>query len=61
VYLFWDFCSGRVWVIRKSGAAWENAVLAITTMNITSFGEDETGNVYVVNFANGDLLQILSP
>jgi len=61
VYLFGDFCSGRVWGIRKSGAAWENAVLAITTMNITTFGEDETGNVYVVNFANGDLLQILSP
>jgi hypothetical protein len=30
-------------------------------MNITTFGEDEVGNVYVVNYANGDILKILSP
>ena len=30
-------------------------------MNIATFGEDESGNVYVVNYANGDLLKILSP
>jgi hypothetical protein len=27
-------------------------------MNITTFGEDEPGNVYVVNYATGDLLII---
>lgn len=38
------------------------AVLANNTMlTITTFGEDEPGNVYVVNYANGDLLKILSP
>jgi glucose/arabinose dehydrogenase len=61
VYLFGDLCSGRIWGIRKNGAAWDNAVLATTTLTITTFGEDESGNVYVVNYANGDLLQILSP
>ena len=61
VYLFGDLCSGRIWGIRKNGAAWDNAVLATTTLTITTFGEDEPGNVYVVNYANGDLLKILSP
>ena len=62
VYLFGDFCSGRIWGIRKNGAAWDNALLADnTTLTITTFGEDESGNVYVVNYANGDLLKILSP
>ena len=61
VYLFGDLCSGRVWGLRKSGAAWDNALLADTTLTITTFGEDESGNVYVVNYANGDLLKILSP
>jgi len=62
VYLFGDLCSGRIWGIRKNGAAWDNAVLADNTaLTITTFGEDESGNVYVVNYATGDLLQILSP
>jgi hypothetical protein len=56
VYLFGDYCSGRIWGIRKNGAAWDNALLAATTLTITTFGEDESGNVYVVNYANGDLL-----
>ena len=62
VYLFGDLCSTRIWGIRKNGAAWDNALLADNTaLTITTFGEDESGNVYVVNYANGDLLQILSP
>jgi len=61
VYLFGDYCSGRIWGIRKNGAGWDNALLANTTLNISTFGEDEGGNVYVVNHANGDLLKILSP
>ena len=62
VYLFGDLCSTRIWGIRKNGAAWDNALLVDNTaLTITTFGEDEGGNVYVVNYANGDLLQILSP
>jgi glucose/arabinose dehydrogenase len=61
VYLFGDYCSGRIWGIRKNGAGWDNTLLATTTLPISTFGEDESGNVYVVNYANGDLLKILSP
>ncbi|MFZ2224152.1 MAG: PQQ-dependent sugar dehydrogenase [Candidatus Deferrimicrobium sp.] len=62
VYLFGDLCSTRIWGIRKNGAAWDNALLANNTaLTITTFGEDESGNVYVVNYSNGDLLKILSP
>ncbi|MBW6504580.1 PQQ-dependent sugar dehydrogenase [bacterium] len=61
VYLFGDYCSGRIWGIRKNGAAWDNALLADTTLSISTFGEDESGNVYLVNHTGGDLLKILSP
>ena len=61
VYLFGDYCSGRIWGMRKNGAAWDNALLADTTSTITTFGEDEPGNVYVANYANGDLLKITVP
>ena len=53
--------SGRIWGIRKNGAGWDNALLADTTLNISTFGEDESGNVYVVNHTSGDLLKVLSP
>jgi glucose/arabinose dehydrogenase len=61
IYLFGDYCSGRVWGIRKTGAGWDNALLAATTLSISTFGEDESGNVYLVNHTSGDLLKILSP
>jgi hypothetical protein len=30
-------------------------------LSISTFGEDESGNVYLVNHTGGDLLKILSP
>lgn len=44
-YVYADFCSGEVF-------SWDGAtqsVLLQTTMNISSFGEDEQGELYVVN------------
>ena len=64
IYFYGDFCNGRIWGLRKNGARWETAVLLDAgnpPLNITTFGEDESGNLYVVNYANGDLLKILSP
>jgi glucose/arabinose dehydrogenase len=64
IYLYSDFCSGRIWGLRKNGAGWDNAVLLAAQsppLNISTFGEDERGNVYVANYANGDLLKIGSP
>lgn len=61
-FLFGDLCSGRIWGIRKNGAVWDNALLAeIATLTITTFGEDESGNIYIANYANGELLKIVSP
>jgi glucose/arabinose dehydrogenase len=61
VYLFGDLCSGRIWGLRKNGAAWDNALLLDTALMISTFGEDESGNAYVANYSNGDLLMIVSP
>jgi glucose/arabinose dehydrogenase len=61
IYLFGDLCSGRVWGLRRNGAGWDKSLLADTALTITTFGEDEEGNVYVANYANGDLLKIAVP
>ncbi|RME42993.1 MAG: glucose dehydrogenase [Caldilineae bacterium] len=50
VYLYADFCSGKVWGLRPGG---ENRLLLQTSLNISSFGEDETGEVYAVDLGGG--------
>jgi hypothetical protein len=53
-YLYADFCSGEIFV-------WNDAqrLLFNTAMNISSFGEDEQGELYVVDL-NGSLSRFVS-
>jgi len=50
VYLYGDYCSGIVWgLLRNPQGGWMNAQLFETGTKITSFGEDENGEVYLVD------------
>ncbi len=54
VYLYADYCSGRIWGLRWDGErVTEQAQLARATFQIPSFGEDEAGEVYVLGFDGG--------
>jgi glucose/arabinose dehydrogenase len=47
-YVFGDFCSGRIWVMSPTATAPVTPTLARdTTLNISSFGEDEAGELYL--------------
>jgi len=48
VYLYGDYCSGRIWAL-QNGVQTE---LLDTTLGISSFGEDEAGDVYVVDLGS---------
>jgi glucose/arabinose dehydrogenase len=49
-YIFGDYCSGRIWGLRKSDRRrWTYTELLDTDLNITSFGEDEAGELYVAH------------
>ncbi len=49
-YLFGDYCSGRIWTLTEGTAGrWSMAVLADTGLRISSFGEDQIGELYVVD------------
>jgi glucose/arabinose dehydrogenase len=61
IYLYGDFCTGRLWGLRRSVAGWESQLLLDSTLRISSFGEDEAGNLYVVDFGAGDLYKIDLP
>jgi len=60
-YLYGDFCSGRIWGLRRSGVAWENRLLLDSTLQISTFGEDESGELYVADYATGGIFRISAP
>lgn len=50
IYLYADFCSGSIWgLLRDESGTWQNQILFKTESNITSFGEDEAGEIYFVD------------
>jgi glucose/arabinose dehydrogenase len=57
-YLYGDFCSGRIWGLRQLGTGWENLLLADTDFQLSSFGEDENGRLYLADYGSGTLYRI---
>ena len=51
-YLYGDFCSGRVWGLRRAAdGTWLNGLLFETGASIGSFGEGADGRVYLLDYA----------
>lgn len=58
VYLFGDFCSGRLWGLRRDGqGAWLLAELQQTSWLVSSFGVDVEGRVYLIDL-NGSIQRL---
>jgi len=53
VYLHGDFCSGKVWGLVRSRNGWQYQILFETGFNITSFGQDTSGEIYLADRAGG--------
>jgi glucose/arabinose dehydrogenase len=47
-YVYGDYCSGEILQLSPATSSGTQTILLDTTLNITSFGEDEAGEVYVV-------------
>jgi len=60
-YLYGDFCSGRIWGLMNTQNGWQSTLLSTTTFTITSFGLDEMGNIYVVDYSGGGIYLIAQP
>lgn len=46
-YVYGDFCSGRIFAGTLQGSEWTAELLPITAPNLTTFGEDVDGELYV--------------
>ncbi len=50
-YISGDYCTGRVWMVfRNAAGEWQSGLWMQTTAIITSFGEDEAGELYLVDY-----------
>ncbi len=55
-YFYADFSQGKIWAMQKTGNAWSApALLVDTPYAISSFGEDEDGEVYVADYYGGTI------
>jgi hypothetical protein len=52
-YLFGDFCTGRIWGLRRDGDQWAMNLLADTNYSIVTFGRGEDGDLYVASESGG--------
>jgi glucose/arabinose dehydrogenase len=57
-YFYGDYCSSRVWSLRRVEGAWENVLVAETGFPISTFGEDEAGRLYVADHTGGVVYRI---
>lgn len=52
MYLYGDYCSGRIWGLLRSGNSFDSILLDDTPFNIRTFGQDESGELYLSDGAD---------
>ncbi len=61
VYFYGDYCTGYIWTLVRSGETWTSAPFAQTSFTISSFGEDQDGELYVVDHSGGSVMRLAGP
>jgi len=59
-YVFGDYCSGRIWTISAGFSGGRNlpAPVADVGFLISSFGEDQSGRIYVTDWGGGKVYRL---
>jgi glucose/arabinose dehydrogenase len=58
LYVYGDYCSGRLWTMNANGSG--ETIRRDTSLNISSFGESEAGELYLTDL-NGSLYRVIAP
>ncbi len=57
-YVFADYCLGKIWSAQPDGAGWATTEQLDKPLLITSFGEDEAGEIYVAGQSDGTIYHL---
>jgi glucose/arabinose dehydrogenase len=61
-YLYGDFSSQRIWGAKpNANGTWVPELLLTSPSSISSFGEDENGELYVVGYGTGKIYAVTAP
>ncbi|MBI5033000.1 MAG: PQQ-dependent sugar dehydrogenase [Chloroflexi bacterium] len=61
IYFYGDYCSGRIWGLQKDGNTWVTQQITQTAYTLSTFGENQAGNLFVTDYFAGTIYQITSP
>lgn len=59
IYLYGDFCSGRVWGLRSAGGVWQSAELYNASFGFSSFGAGEDLEMYLAEYASRQVWRLI--
>ena len=57
-YVFADFVSGKVWRADATDGAWQVTLLLDTGFNVSTFGVDAAGELYLADYASGRVYRL---
>jgi hypothetical protein len=58
-YFFGDYCSGTIWsLFQQPDGSWQQQPVLQAGIIISSFGEDNQGELYVLDHARGDIYRL---
>jgi glucose/arabinose dehydrogenase len=58
-YFYADYCTGRFFALRNDiSLGWQAVQLADTSFNVSTFGEDEQGELYLTDYGSGTIYNV---
>ena len=58
LYFYADAYSGRLWAMGRDGTNWVSQLVAKVPYFTTTFGEDHSGQLYLADFASGNIYRV---
>jgi glucose/arabinose dehydrogenase len=54
IYIYGDYCTGTIWgLLQSEPGLWETTQVFDTNFTLSSFGEDASGEVYLIDYKGG--------
>jgi uncharacterized protein (TIGR03437 family) len=57
-YLYGDYCNGMIWGLTRQGAQFTNRLILASGFRISTFGQDEGGEIYVAGADSGRIYRL---
>ncbi len=61
IYFFADYVDGIIFSLQRSGDSWIQSQEVESGLLISAFGEDEYGEIYVVDYGGGTIRRLIDP